>query len=676
MSGLFKGCSSLKGIDVSPLDTANVEDMSEMFHNCSSLTELDLSSFVTDKNRYLYWMFDNCSSLIRLDISSFSTANLAEYWDTETAMFYMFWGCKSLSSLKLGPMFMKWESDAYLPEATWHNAEKNLTKTSLELQQNYPANAEAWSGTWEKQPIPYAVLKDNGDLVFVTSMNSIDNNSNTTVVDINGISHTGVVFADFIGKTYTSSSLAPWHARKDDIKNIYVADNTTVELTSLAYWFADLPLVESIRLAGFDGSKVTDMKALFWQDYSLYTVDFNGFNSANVTNMWMMFGSCYAIEEVDLSPLNTASVTNMAQLFAATQSIKKLDFSNLDTQSMTSMSLIFPSTLREVKLGTKFLNWLGNNLPEGNWVNYEKNLTLNSEELSEGYAANVNDWAGTWVKGKIVASIPEEEMNTSGIPLMWTDINAEKYEVYRNGQYLTTLTTTSYDDNVGRTMGTEYTYKVRGYLGGEGTGQLRGNESGEWSEFSDEITVIYNPFIDVPTDSDSFIHVAWAYNHNIVNGVSGVNNLFNLYGNCLRRNFCFMLWNMMGKPNPGKTTPFKDLTGLSSNNVKGITWCYNQKIVNGTSSTTFNPNGDISRRNLAIMLWKLAGQPSTSGMTCPYTDLGSLTANNKKAVIWCYNKGLINSITGTLFEPNASGTRALLAEMLYGYNQIYHVTKD
>ncbi len=132
----------------------------------------------------------------------------------------------------------------------------------------------------------------------------------------------------------------------------------------------------------------------------------------------------------------------------------------------------------------------------------------------------------------------------------------------------------------------------------------------------------------------------------------------------------------MGKPDPGNAAPFTDLGGLSSNNVKGITWCYNQKIVNGTSSTTFNPNGDISRRNLAIMIWKMAGQPSTSGMTCPYTDLGSLSSNNKKAVIWCYNKGLIDSITGTLFEPNASGTRALLAEMLYGYNQLYHIVKN
>ena len=42
MSGMFKECSSLTGLDLSSFNTANVTNMGGMFNRCSSLTELNL----------------------------------------------------------------------------------------------------------------------------------------------------------------------------------------------------------------------------------------------------------------------------------------------------------------------------------------------------------------------------------------------------------------------------------------------------------------------------------------------------------------------------------------------------------------------------------------------------------------------------------------------------------
>ncbi|MBQ6654670.1 MAG: S-layer homology domain-containing protein [Erysipelotrichaceae bacterium] len=251
-------------------------------------------------------------------------------------------------------------------------------------------------------------------------------------------------------------------------------------------------------------------------------------------------------------------------------------------------------------------------------------------------------------------------MTTSGIYLQWTDISATSYEICRNDAVIPAIPDAAYlDDTVLRTMGTEYTYKVRANLGGN------------WTDYSDELTVVFNPFDDVFEDTDDFDRVAWAYNNDIVNGIG---TSFKLSGNCTRTQFCIMLYKMAGKPSiKGMDCPFTDLEGVSTNNRKGIIWCYNKGIVNGTSATTFNPSGNITRAQLAIMVWKMAGQPKVTGMTCPYTDIDSLTANNKKAIIWCYNNGLINSITGTKFKPSTKGTRALLTEMLYGYEQIFHI---
>ena len=93
-AGMFSGCSLLRSLDLSGLDTSRVTDMSYMFHNCSSLESLDLSSFDTSKVTDMSQMFDSCSSLESLDLSSFDTSRV-------TDMSYMFYGCSSLSSLNL-----------------------------------------------------------------------------------------------------------------------------------------------------------------------------------------------------------------------------------------------------------------------------------------------------------------------------------------------------------------------------------------------------------------------------------------------------------------------------------------------------------------------------------------------------------------------------------------------
>ncbi|MCR5066691.1 MAG: S-layer homology domain-containing protein [Erysipelotrichaceae bacterium] len=262
-------------------------------------------------------------------------------------------------------------------------------------------------------------------------------------------------------------------------------------------------------------------------------------------------------------------------------------------------------------------------------------------------------------------SLTVQSMSTDGIKLSWSAMDGySKYELYRNGVKIKTVTGTSYTDDIDgnvkwgqlRHMDTWYTYKVRGV---NGTAH---------SDFGREIEVYYNPFSDVSPDDAVYPYIVWAYNNQIVNGTSSTT--FEPTGDCERMNFCIMLWKIKNKPYQGKKTPFKDLGGLSTNNVKAITWCYNKKIVNGYTKTQFKPHNKITRAQLAIMIWKMAGKPSVEGMDCPYTDIevtDSFTANNRKAVIWCYNKGLIGSITGDRFDPDKEGTRALLTEMMYGY---------
>ena len=73
MTSVFEGCKSLAELDLSKLNTQNVQKMSSVFNGCSSLTSLDLSSsWNTSQCTTMFSMFNGCSSLTSLDVSSWN----------------------------------------------------------------------------------------------------------------------------------------------------------------------------------------------------------------------------------------------------------------------------------------------------------------------------------------------------------------------------------------------------------------------------------------------------------------------------------------------------------------------------------------------------------------------------------------------------------------------------
>ena len=76
MKEMFKGCRSLRTLDLSSFDTSKVTGMWVMFSGCKSLTSLDLSSFNTSKVENMGGMFAGCESLTALDLSNFDTSKV------------------------------------------------------------------------------------------------------------------------------------------------------------------------------------------------------------------------------------------------------------------------------------------------------------------------------------------------------------------------------------------------------------------------------------------------------------------------------------------------------------------------------------------------------------------------------------------------------------------------
>lgn len=84
MSNMFSGCSGLRDLRITSLNTSNVTDMSNMFNGCSRLDDLVLDNFDTTsvKDNYgINGMFDGCTNLRRLTLSSsfFNSSGVTEF---------------------------------------------------------------------------------------------------------------------------------------------------------------------------------------------------------------------------------------------------------------------------------------------------------------------------------------------------------------------------------------------------------------------------------------------------------------------------------------------------------------------------------------------------------------------------------------------------------------------
>ena len=75
-------------------NTSNVTDMDSVFKGCRSLKSLDVSSFDTSKVTDMGYMFDVCKSLTSLDLSGWNMSNVTNTTD-------MFYACPNLSTIRM-----------------------------------------------------------------------------------------------------------------------------------------------------------------------------------------------------------------------------------------------------------------------------------------------------------------------------------------------------------------------------------------------------------------------------------------------------------------------------------------------------------------------------------------------------------------------------------------------
>ena len=118
-----------------------------------------------------------------------------------------------------------------------------------------------------------------------------------------------------------------------------------------------------------------------------------------------------------------------------------------------------------------------------------------------------------------------------------------------------------------------------------------------------------------------------------------------------------------------------DVTEMFSDVTKnwaypGIQYCVTHGIMGGMGDGTFAPTGTTTRAQIVQILYNLEGTPAVSGTT-PFTDL---TANwYKPAILWAYQNNVVAGKSPTTFDPEGPVTREQIAVILTEY--MYNVLK-
>lgn len=174
-------------------------------------------------------------------------------------------------------------------------------------------------------------------------------------------------------------------------------------------------------------------------------------------------------------------------------------------------------------------------------------------------------------------------------------------------------------------------------------------------------------FIDVKASDFFYEPVKWAVNNKITNGTSSTT--FSPYKNCNRAEIVTFLWRAAGSPEPTSTrNPFTDVNSVrDASYYKAILWASQKGITAGTNATTFSPYQECTRSQIVTFLYRYAGKPS-GNYSNPFKDVSSVNeASYYNAILWAVGKGITQGTSTTTFSPYASCTRGEAVTFLYRY---------
>ena len=177
-----------------------------------------------------------------------------------------------------------------------------------------------------------------------------------------------------------------------------------------------------------------------------------------------------------------------------------------------------------------------------------------------------------------------------------------------------------------------------------------------------------NPFRDVHQGDWFYDDVLYAYENGLMNGTQA--QRFDPYTATTRGMIVTMLYRMEKEPPvQGKATFTDVLTG--SYYEKAVIWAAENGIATGVSAQRFDPDADITREQLAAILYRYAAYcglqtPEYPAALRGFSDQASVSGYAVKAMQWAVGEGLMQGSEGRLM-PGSSASRAQVAAILHRF---------
>ena len=172
-----------------------------------------------------------------------------------------------------------------------------------------------------------------------------------------------------------------------------------------------------------------------------------------------------------------------------------------------------------------------------------------------------------------------------------------------------------------------------------------------------------NPFLDVSTIAWYYNAVRFASQSDLMNGVTVTQ--FAPDANLSRAQLAQILYNKEGTPAVSGGSPFTDVAA-GTWYTNAVAWASAEGIVDGYGDGRFGPNDNITREQLAVMLWRYAEEPVAS-VELIFSDTSQISSFARPAICWAVENGILNGKGGNILDPKGFATRAEIAQMLKNY---------
>lgn len=188
---------------------------------------------------------------------------------------------------------------------------------------------------------------------------------------------------------------------------------------------------------------------------------------------------------------------------------------------------------------------------------------------------------------------------------------------------------------------------------------------GYWilSESDEDVT----GFIDLTASKDWFYNaVRFAIDHGLFNGVS--DKEFSAGSSMNRAMLATVLYRMADQPEMDYSGVFTDVAD-GQWYAPGVEWAASVGVVTGYEDDTFRPAAAITREQIAVMLYRYAGQylgldVSQRGDLSGFPDGVDVSSWAQEAFSWTVGVGIIGGSNDGLLNPGNTATRAEVATML------------